>query len=113
MTVLSILIVLTIDPRTNPLNPLIRCTKLMLFIMNTLLNRLNALRELLIQGVLVDLSHSIVVILVITALFSTPLILGSIKNRVYVAVKAQVEKENNAREITIQQADADVQHNLD
>ncbi|HEW97183.1 MAG TPA: ABC transporter permease, partial [Beggiatoa sp.] len=89
------------------------CTKLMLFIMNTLLNRLNALRELLIQGVLVDLSHSIVVILVITALFSTPLILGSIKNRVYVAVKAQVEKENNAREITIQQADADVQHNLD
>lgn len=81
--------------------------------MNSLLNRLNTLRELLIQGVIVDLSHSIVVILVITALFSTPLILGSIKNRVYVAVKAQVEKENNAREITIQQADADVQNNLD
>jgi hypothetical protein len=81
--------------------------------MNNPLNRLNALRELLIQGVLVDLSHSIVVILVITALFSTPLILGSIKNRVYVAVKEQVEKENNAREITIQQADADVQNNLD
>jgi len=81
--------------------------------MNNLLNKLNALRELLIQGVIVDLSHSIVVILVITALFSTPLILGSLKNRVYVAVKAQVEKENNAREITIQQADADVQNNLD
>lgn len=81
--------------------------------MNKPLNKLNALRELLIQGVLVDFSHSIVVILVITALFSTPLILGSIKNRVYVAVKEQVEKENNAREITIQQADAEVQNNLD
>ncbi len=81
--------------------------------MNSLLNKLNALRELLIQGVIVDFSHSIVVILVITALFSTPLILGSIKNRVYVAVKAQVEKENNAREITIQQADADAKNNLD
>lgn len=69
--------------------------------------------KLLIQGIRVDLAYSIVVILVITALFSTPLILGSIKNRVYVAVKEQVEKENNAREISIKQADADIQYNLD
>ncbi|HDN27100.1 MAG TPA: ABC transporter permease [Thioploca sp.] len=81
--------------------------------MNHFLNRFNLLIELLIQGVRVDLSHTIVVVLVITALFSTPLILGSIKNRVYVAVKEQVEKENNAREITIQQAYADIQYNLD
>lgn len=81
--------------------------------MNDWFNRLNWLLQLLVQGVRVDLAYSIVVILVITSLFSTPLILGSIKNRVYVAVKAQVEKENNAREITIQQADAEVQHNLD
>ncbi|MCK5521689.1 MAG: ABC transporter permease [Thiomargarita sp.] len=81
--------------------------------MSNLSNRWHLLKELLIQGVRVDLAHSIVVILVITALFSTPLILGSIKNRVYVAVKAQVEKENNAREITLQQADADIQDKLD
>jgi hypothetical protein len=54
---------------------------------------------------LVRWAYSFVVILVIAALFSTPLILGSIKNRVYMAVKEQVEKENNAREITIQQAE--------
>jgi hypothetical protein len=81
--------------------------------MNDWFNRLNWLLQLLVQGVRVDLAYSIVVILVITSLFSTPLILGSIKNRVYVAVKAQIEKENNAREITIQQAEAGVQHNLD
>ena len=69
------------------------------------MNRLNVLRKLLIQGLVVDGAYSFVVILVIAALFATPLTLGSIKNRVYVAVKGQVEKENNAREVTIQQAD--------
>lgn len=69
------------------------------------MNRLNVLRKLLIQGLVVDGAYSFVVILVIAALFATPLTLGSIKNRVYVAVKVQVEKENNAREVTIQQAD--------
>jgi len=61
------------------------------------------LLKLLVQGLRVDLAYSIVVILVITALFSTPLILGSIKNRVYVAVEKQIVNVNNAREITIQQ----------
>ncbi len=69
------------------------------------MNGLNSFGRLLSRGLLVRWAYSFVVILVITALFSTPLILGSIKNRVYVAVKEQVEKENNAREITIQQAD--------
>ena len=73
--------------------------------MNNNLNRLSLLRHVLMQGLLVNWAHSFVVILVISALFSTPLILGSIKNRVYVAVKNQVEKENNAREITIQQTE--------
>jgi hypothetical protein len=69
------------------------------------MNRLNSFGRLLSRGLLVRWAYSFVVILVIAALFSTPLILGSIKNRVYVAVKEQVEKENNAREITIQQAE--------
>jgi len=69
------------------------------------MNRLKIFGRLLSQGLLVRWAYSFVVILVIAALFSTPLILGSIKNRVYVAVKEQVEKENNAREITLQQAD--------
>ena len=69
------------------------------------MNRFTRFKKLLIQGLKVRWAYSFVVILVIAALFSTPLILGSIKNRVYVAVKEQVEKENNAREITIQQVD--------
>ncbi len=69
------------------------------------MNRFTRFKKLLIQGLTVRWAYSFVVILVIAALFSTPLILGSIKNRVYVAVKEQVEKENNAREITIQQVD--------
>ncbi len=69
------------------------------------MNRLSRFKKLLVQGLLVRWAYSFVVILVIAALFSTPLILGSIKNRVYMAVKEQVEKENNAREITIQQAE--------
>lgn len=73
---------------------------------------INLLLQLLFQGMRVDLAYSIVVILVITALFSTPLILGSIKNKVYVAVKEQVERENNAREITIQQADSSLKNSL-
>jgi hypothetical protein len=80
--------------------------------MNILLARLNLLLQLLLQGVRVDFAYSMVVILVITALFSTPLILGSIKNKVYVAVKEQVEKENNAREIAIQQADSSLKNGL-
>jgi hypothetical protein len=73
--------------------------------MNNLSNRINLLIHLLAQGLRVDWAYSFVVILVIAALFSSPLILGSIKNNVYVALKNQVEKENNAREITIQQAE--------
>ncbi len=69
------------------------------------MNRFTRFKKLLIQGLTVRWAYSFVVILVIAALFSTPLILGSIKNRVYVAVKEQVEKENNVREITIQQVD--------
>jgi hypothetical protein len=69
------------------------------------MNRFTRFKKLLIQGLKVRWAYSFVVILVIAALFSTPLILGSIKNRVYVAVKEQVEKENNAREVTIQQVD--------
>ncbi len=57
--------------------------------------------ELLLKGQRVDWKYSLVVILVITGMFATPLTLGSIRNRVYVAVKAQIEKENNAREIAI------------
>lgn len=75
-------------------------------------SRVNLLLQLLFQGIRVDFAYSMVVILVITALFSTPLILGSIKNKVYVAVKEQVEKENNAREITIQQMDSSLKNGL-
>jgi hypothetical protein len=84
--------------------------------MNRLYNAYKNLKlsiSLLFNGVRVDAAYSIVVVLVITAMFSTPLILGSIKNRVYVALKQQIEKENNAREITIQQANEDVRYNLD
>jgi hypothetical protein len=82
--------------------------------MKTLFHNFPLLGELLIQGIRVDLSYSAIVILVITAMFSTPLMLGSIKNKVYVAVKAQAEKENNAREITIRLGSSSyVQHNLD
>lgn len=56
----------------------------------------------LLKGQRVDWQYSLVVILVITGMYSTPLVLGSIRNRVYVAVKAQIEKENNAREIELQ-----------
>lgn len=57
--------------------------------------------QLLLKGQRVDWRHSLVVVLVITGMFSTPLALGSIRNRVYVAVREQIEKENNAREITL------------
>jgi hypothetical protein len=60
------------------------------------------LSRLLLQGQRVDWRYSLVVILVITGLFSTPLVLGSIRNRVYAALKTQIEKENNAREISLQ-----------
>jgi len=73
--------------------------------MNEVSNRSTGFYKLLVQDLRVRWAYSLVVIFVIAALFSTPLILGSIKNRVYVAVKEQVEKENNAREITIQQAE--------
>lgn len=58
--------------------------------------------ELLLKGQRVDWKYSLVVTLVITGMFSTPLVLGSIRNRVYVAVKEQIEKENNAREVSLQ-----------
>jgi len=74
-------------------------------VMNEVSNRSTGFYKLLVQDLRVRWAYSLVVIFVIAALFSTPLILGSIKNRVYVAVKEQVEKENNAREITIQQAE--------
>jgi hypothetical protein len=57
--------------------------------------------RLLFAGQCVDWRHSLVVVLVVTGLFATPLALGSIRNRVYWAVKAQVERENNAREIRL------------
>ncbi|MDY7092577.1 MAG: ABC transporter permease [Acidobacteriota bacterium] len=63
------------------------------------------LLRFLVAGLRVDWRFSLVVILVITGLFSTPLALGSIKNRVYAAVKEQIEKENNAREIRLELAD--------
>lgn len=65
------------------------------------------LAELLFNGQRVDWRYSLVVILVITGMFSTPLALGSIRNRAYTAVKAQIEKENNAREVSLQQARED------
>lgn len=61
--------------------------------------------RLLLKGQRVDWKHSLVVVLVITGMFSTPLVLGSIRNRVYVAVKDQIEKENNVREIVLQVVD--------
>ncbi len=60
--------------------------------------------ELLLKGQQVDWKYSLVIVLVITGMFSTPLALGSIRNRVYAAVKEQIEKENNAREVSIQLA---------
>jgi hypothetical protein len=74
--------------------------------MTDLLSRASArvFAELLLKGQRVDWKYSLVVILVITGMFSTPLALGSIRNRVYVAVKEQIEKENNAREISLQLA---------
>jgi FtsX-like permease family len=60
--------------------------------------------EILLKGQQVDWKYSLVVVLVITGMFATPLALGSIRNRVYVAVKAQIEKENNAREVSLQVA---------
>jgi hypothetical protein len=62
---------------------------------------------LLLSGQRVDWRYSLVVILVITGLFSTPLALGSIRNRAYVAVREQIEKENNVREISLWQAKDD------
>jgi len=59
---------------------------------------------LLLAGQRVDFKYSLVVILVITGMFSTPLALGSIRNRVYAAVREQIEKENNARELTLHAA---------
>lgn len=70
----------------------------------TVRSSLSLWAELLFKGQRVDWRYSLVVILVITGMFSTPLALGSIRNRAYVAVKAQIEKENNAREVTLQQA---------
>lgn len=70
----------------------------------TVRSGLPLLGELLFKGQRVDWRYSLVVILVITGMFSTPLALGSIRNRAYTAVKAQIEKENNAREIALQQA---------
>ncbi|HEX6861736.1 MAG TPA: hypothetical protein VF414_02915, partial [Thermoanaerobaculia bacterium] len=75
----------------------------------TVRSGLPLLGELLFKGQRVDWRYSLVVILVITGMFSTPLALGSIRNRAYVAVKAQIEKENRAREISIQQARDDAQ----
>ncbi len=63
--------------------------------------------ELLVKGQQVDWKYSLVMILVITGMFSTPLALGSIRNRVYAAVKEQIEKENNAREISLLVASGD------
>lgn len=60
--------------------------------------------ELLFKGQRVDWRYSLVVILVITGMFSTPLVLGSIRNRAYTAVRQQIEKENNAREVSLSQA---------
>ncbi len=65
--------------------------------------------DLLLKGQRVDWRYSLVVILVITGMFSTPLVLGSIRNRVYVAVKEQIEKENNAREISLHLAEDEAQ----
>ncbi len=56
---------------------------------------------LVLEGQRVDWKHSLVIVLVITGMFSTPLVLGSIRNRVYLAVKEQIEKENNARQIAL------------
>jgi hypothetical protein len=70
----------------------------------TVRSGLPLLGELLLKGQRVDWRYSLVVILVITGMFSTPLALGSIRNRAYTAVKAQIEKENNAREVALQQA---------
>lgn len=56
---------------------------------------------LVLEGQRVDWKHSLVIIVVITGMFSTPLMLGSIRSRVYRAVKTQIEKENNARQIVL------------
>lgn len=56
---------------------------------------------LVLEGQRVDWKHSLVIVLVISGMFSTPLVLGSIRSRVYRAVKEQIEKENNARQIVL------------
>ena len=60
--------------------------------------------EFLLKGQQMDWRYKLVVILIITATFFPPLAVGSIRSRVYVAVKEQIEKENNAREISLQPA---------
>ncbi len=61
--------------------------------------------RLLFEGQRVDWAYSLLVILVVTSMCSTPLALGSIRNRVYTALKVQIEKENNAREIRLEFAE--------
>ncbi len=60
--------------------------------------------KLVLEGQRVDYKHSLVIVLVITGMFSTPLVLGSIRQRVYHAVKEEIEKENNARQVVMHAA---------
>ncbi len=57
----------------------------------------------LTQGLVVDWLNHITVVLVIAGLFSTPLLLGSIRNKAYVALKEQAEKDYNALELAVSQ----------
>ncbi len=57
--------------------------------------------QLIVEAQRAEWRHNLVVVLVIAGLFSTPLVLGSIRYRFYDALKAQLEKESNARELRL------------
>ncbi len=57
-----------------------------------------------LEGLRAHWQHGVVVVLVVAGMLSTPLALGSIRNRVYSTVKTQIEKENSACEISLQPA---------
>jgi hypothetical protein len=56
----------------------------------------------LLNGQKVEWQYSLVTLLVIVGLISTPLILGSIKNRTYTSLKQEVETINNALQISVE-----------
>ncbi|MEM7587092.1 MAG: ABC transporter permease [Acidobacteriota bacterium] len=74
------------------------------YLSDRLARRWRLFATLVVEGQRVDWKHSVVIVLVIAGMFSTPLVLGSIRERVYHAVKLEIEKENNARQIVMHPA---------